>query len=36
MIPVKSDKSLFKYNYLELCDANGISEDDILKENIYY
>jgi hypothetical protein len=36
MIPVKSDKSLFKYNYLELCDANGISEDEILKENIYY
>ena len=36
MIPVKSDKSLFKYNYLELCDANGISEDDIFKENIYY
>ena len=36
MIPVKSDKSLFKYNYLELCDANGISEEDILKENIYY
>ena len=36
MIPIKSDKSLFKYNYLELCDANGISEDDIYKENIYY
>ena len=36
MIPLKSDKSLFKYNYLELCDINGISEDDIYKENIYY
>ena len=36
MIPVKSDKSLFKYKYLELCDANGITEDVIFKENIYY
>lgn len=36
MIPVKSDKSLFKYKYLELCDANGIGEDVIFKENIYY
>ena len=36
MIPVKCDKSLFKYKFLELCDANGISEDAIFKENIYY
>ena len=36
MVPVKSDKSLFKYKYLELCDANGISEESIFKENIYY
>ena len=36
MIPVKSDKSLFKYKFLELCDANGISEETIFKENIYY
>ena len=36
MIPVKSDKSLFKYKFLELCDANGISEENIFKENIYY
>ena len=36
MIPVKSDKSLFKYKFLELCDANGISEESIFKENIYY
>ena len=36
MVPVKSDKSLFKYKYLELCDENGISEDTIYKENIYY
>ena len=36
MVPVKSDKSLFKYKFLELCDANGISEENIFKENIYY
>ena len=36
MVPVKSDKSLFKYKFLELCDANGISEESIFKENIYY
>ena len=36
MIPVESDKSLFKYKYLELLDANGISEDEIFKDNIYY
>ena len=36
MVPVKSDKSLFKYKFLELCDANGISEETIFKENIYY
>ena len=36
MIPTRSDKSLFKYKYLELCEANGISEDIIHKENIYY
>ena len=36
MIPMKSDKSLFKYKFLELCDSNGISEDIIFKENIYY
>ena len=36
MVPVKSDKSLFKYKFLELCDANGISEESIFKENIYH
>ena len=36
MVPVKSDKSLFKYKFLYLCDANGISEESIFKENIYY
>ena len=36
IVPVKSDKSLFKYKFLELCDTNGISEDVIFKENIYY
>ena len=36
MIPVKTDKSLFKYKYLELCDANGISEEVIFNGNIYY
>ena len=36
MVPVKSDKSLFKYKFLELCDVNGISEESIFKENIYY
>ena len=36
MVPVKSDKSMFKYKFLELCDANGITEDVIFKENIYY
>ena len=36
MVPVKSDKSLFKYKYLELCEKNGISDDVIFKENIYY
>ena len=36
MVPVKSDKSLFKYKFLELCDANEISEESIFKENIYY
>ena len=36
MIPLKSDKSLFKYKYLELLEANGISEEEILKKNIYY
>ena len=35
MIPVKTDKSLFKYKYLELCDANGISEEVIFNGNIY-
>jgi len=34
MVPVKSDKSLFKYKFLELCDANGISEENIFKENM--
>ena len=36
MVPVKSDKSMFKYKFLELCEANGITEDVIFKENIYY
>ena len=36
MLPVKTDKSFFKYKYLELCQLNGISEDVIFKENIYY
>lgn len=36
MLPVNTDKSFFKYKYLELCQLNGISEDVIFKENIYY
>ena len=36
ILPVKIDKSFFKYKFLELCASNGISEDVILKENIYY
>ncbi len=36
MLPVKIDKSFLKYKFLELCELNGISEDVILKENIYY
>jgi hypothetical protein len=36
MMPVNTDKSFFKYKYLELCQLNGISEDVIFKENIYY
>ena len=36
MIPLKSDKSLFKYKYLELLEANGISEEEIFNKNIYY
>ena len=36
MLPVKIDKSYFKYKFLELCEKNGISEDVIHKENIYY
>ena len=36
ILPVKLDKSSFKYRYLEICALNGISEDTILKENIYY
>lgn len=36
ILPVKIDKSYFKYKFLELCESNGISEDVILKENIYY
>ena len=36
MLPVKIDKSFFKYKYLELCELNGISEELIYKENIYY
>ena len=36
ILPVKIDKSFIKYKFLELCEANGISEDVILKENIYY
>ena len=36
MLPVKIDKSFIKYKYLELCELNGISEDIMHKENIYY
>ena len=36
MLPVKIDKSFLKYKFLELCELNGISEDVIHKENIYY
>ena len=36
LVPVDIDKSFVKYKYLELCEANGISEDVISKENIYY
>ena len=36
MLPVKIDKSFIKYKYLELCELNGISEDVMHKENIYY
>ena len=36
MLPVKIDKSFLKYKFLELCELNGISEDIIHKENIYY
>jgi hypothetical protein len=36
MLPVKIDKSYFKYKFLELCEKNGISEDVIHKEKIYY
>jgi hypothetical protein len=36
ILPVNIDKSSFKYKFLELCALNGISEDVILKENIYY
>ena len=36
MLPVKIDKSFIKYKFLELCELNGISEEIIHKENIYY
>ena len=36
ILPVNIDKSFFKYKFLELCELNGISEDIIHKENIYY
>ena len=36
MLPAKIDKSFIKYKYLELCELNGISEDVMHKENIYY
>ena len=36
LLPVLMDKSSFKYKYLELCEINGISEDEMKKENIYY
>lgn len=36
ILPVNIDKSFVKYKYLELCELNGISEEVISKENIYY
>lgn len=36
ILPLKIDKSFFKYKFLELCELNGISEEVIYKENIYY
>ena len=36
ILPLKVDKSFFKYKFLELCEINGISEEIIHKENIYY
>ena len=35
-LPVEIDKSYFKYTFLELCEANNISEDVLLNQNIYY
>ena len=35
-LPVEIDKSYFKYTFLELCEANNITEDVLLNQNIYY
>lgn len=36
LVPLESDKSSFKYTFLELCEKYKISDEKLYKENIYY
>lgn len=35
-LPVNVDKSFVKFKFLELCEKNGIPDEELSKENIYY